>query len=164
MKTRGVERVFTEKVSGKNLNRPQLKAMMSVLRGGDTVVVESYSRLARNTKDLLTIVENLRDKGVTFVSQKEKLDTSTPQGQLMFTIFAGLAQFERDCTLQRQREGIAIAKEQGKYKGRKPISTPDNWNDIIKLWKTGDITARTAQRKLSLKPATFYRMVAKERI
>ena len=161
MEALSVEKVFTENVSGKNMNRPQLKAMMEFVRQGDTVVVESYSRLARSTKDLLTIVERLNEKGVSFISQKERIDTSTPQGRLMMTIFAGLAQFERECTLQRQAEGIAIAKAEGKYKGCQPIAKPTNWDSVYAQWKAGDITARVAQKKLSLTPATFYRMVKK---
>lgn len=155
----GVEKVFIEKVSGKNMDRPQLRAMLDYVREEDTLIVESYSRLARNTKDLLSIVEELEKKGVAFVSLKENLDTTTPQGKLMLTIFAGLAQFERECTLQRQKEGIAIAKAEGKYKGRKPVAIPDNWNEVIALWKAGDITARVAQKKLDMTPATFYRKI-----
>ena len=157
MKDQGVEKVFIEKASGKSTDRPQLKAMMDFIREGDMLVVESYSRLARNTKDLLSIVEELEKKGVAFVSLKENIDTSTPQGKLMLTIFAGLAQFERECTLQRQKEGIAIAKVAGKYKGRKPVAIPDNWNEVIALWRTGEITAKVAQKKLEMTPATFYR-------
>jgi len=154
-----IEKSFIEKISGKNANRPQLKAMLEYVREGDTVICESYSRLARSTYDLFTIVDTLNKKGVHFVSLKEKIDTNTPQGKLMMTIFAGLAQFERECILQRQAEGIAIAKTQGKYKGRKPIEKPTEWEDIIKLWKAGEITARKAQEKLKMKPATFYRKV-----
>ncbi len=156
----GAEKLFIEKISGKNANRPQLKAMLDFVREGDCLIVESYSRLARNTVDLLNIVGELNKKGVSFISLKENIDTSTPQGRLMLTIFAGLAQFERECTLQRQAEGIAIAKADGKYKGRKPISLPSNWDEVIKLWKDGEITARVAQRKLNMTPATFYRKVA----
>lgn len=161
MQKYGVERVFLEKISGKNTNRPQLKAMMDFIREGDTLIVESYSRLARSTKDLLTIIEELNSKGVKFVSLKENIDTSTPQGKLMLTIFAGLAEFERECTLQRQREGIEIAKAEGKYTGRKPIAVPSNWDEVIAQWKSGEITARVAQKKLNMTPATFYRKVGK---
>ena len=159
MKDQGIEKAFIEKISGKNMDRPQLRAMLDYVREGDTLVVESYSRLARNTKDLLSIVEELEKKSVAFISLKEKIDTSTPQGKLMLTIFAGLAQFERECTLQRQKEGIAIAKAEGKYKGRKPVAIPDNWNEIITLWKKGEITAKVAQKKLEMTSATFYRKV-----
>ena len=159
MEAQDIEKVFIEKISGKNMERPQLKAMLDYVREGDTLVVESYSRLARNTKDLLSIVEELEKKGVAFISLKENIDTSTPQGKRMLTIFAGLAQFERECTLQRQREGIAIAKAEGKYKGRKPVAIPDNWNEVISLWQKGEITAKVAQKKLGMTPATFYRKI-----
>lgn len=155
----GVERVFIEKISGKNTHREQLKAMLDYDREGDTVIVESYSRLARSTKDLLDIISELDNKGVGFISLKESIDTSSPQGRLMMTIFAGLAQFERECILQRQAEGIALAKEEGKYRGRKPIDKPSNWDEVIKLWKANEITAVVAQKKLGMTPATFYRKV-----
>lgn len=159
MESLGVEKVFIEKISGKNLNRPQLKAMLDYVREGDTLYVESYSRLARSTSDLLSIIEKLNEKGVSFISLKENIDTTTPQGKFMLTVFAGLAEFERTCLLQRQREGIECAKAAGKYKGRKPIDKPENFDEVVKLWKDGEITARRAQQKLGLTPSTFYRMV-----
>lgn len=152
-----VEKTFIEKISGKDMNRPQLKAMMDFVREGDVVVVESYSRLARSTKDLLSIIEQLENKGVKFVSLKENIDTTTPQGRLMLTLFGGLAQFEREQTLQRQLEGIQIAKSKGVYKGRKPINLPENYNEVISIWKKGDITARKAMEILKMSPTTFYR-------
>lgn len=159
MKACDVEKVFAEKVSGKSMDRPQLKAMLDFVRSGDSLIVESYSRLARSTVDLLTIIGKLNEKGVAFVSLKENVDTNTPQGRLMLTIFAGLSQFERECTLQRQAEGIAIAKAEGKYKGRKPVELPSNWEEVIRLWKADEISARKAQEKLGMTPATFYRKV-----
>ena len=159
MKTQGVEKIFMEKISGKNTNRPQLKAMLDYVREGDTLVVESYSRLARNTQDLLKIVDELEKKKVAFISLKENIDTSTPQGKLMLTIFAGLAQFERECTLQRQKEGIAIAKEQGKYKGRKALEKPENWDSVIERMNRGEITKVQARTELGLTHATFYRLL-----
>lgn len=154
-----VEKIYSEKISGKNTDRPQLKAMLEFVREGDTLIVESYSRLARSTRDLLEIVEELERKGVSFISLKENIDTTTPHGRLMLTIFAGLSQFERECTLQRQREGIEIAKKQGKYTGRKKIDRPENWDLIISSYKAGNITAKYAQQQLGLKPATFFRML-----
>lgn len=159
MKALGVERIYIEKISGKNTDRPQLKAMMEFIREGDIVIVESYSRLARSTHDLLEMVETFTAKGVAFRSLKEQIDTSTPQGKLMLTIFAGLAQFERECLLQRQAEGISIAKAAGKYRGRTPAPVPDNWNEVYKLWKAGEITAVEAQKRTGLKSNTFYRLV-----
>lgn len=164
MKAHNVERTFIEKVSGKNMNRPELKALLDFVREGDTVIVESYSRLARSTFDLFNIIEELNRKNVSFISLKENVDTSTPQGKLMLTIFAGLAQFERECILQRQAEGIAIAKAEGKYKGRKSIEKPSNWDEVIKLWKEGEITAVVAQKKLGMTPATFYRKVKEQAV
>ena len=165
------DKVFTDKASGKNTDRPELQKMLEYVREGDTVTVESYSRLARSTKDLLTIVDKLKEKGVALISLKENVDTSTPQGEFMMQIFASLAEFERKQTLQRQAEGIAEAKRrdaelkaQGKqaetYKGRKPIDVDrDIFAAEVKRWKDGKQTAREAMNRLNLKPNTFYRRV-----
>ena len=118
LKKYNAEKTFLEKVSGKDTNRPQLKAMLEFVREGDTVVVHEFSRLARSTKDLLEIVETLNKKGVHLISNKENLDTSTPTGKLMLTMIGAIAEFERQQILERQREGIAIAKREGKFKGR----------------------------------------------
>lgn len=157
-----MERVFEEKISGKDMNRPKLKELLDFVREGDTVIVESYSRLARSTKDLLFIIDKLQEKKVSFVSLKENIDTTTPQGKLMLTIFAGLSQFERECALQRQAEGIAIAKAEGKYKGRKPIEKPVDWDYVIRLYRAKEITAIQAKRRLGLSHATFYRLLKME--
>ena len=118
-----IEKWFTEKVSGQNTtDRPELQAMLDFVREGDTVYIHDFSRLARCTKDLLEVVEYLNGKGVHLVSNKENLDTSTPQGKLMFTMFAAFYEFERTNAKERQMEGIAIAKREGKYKGRKAVS------------------------------------------
>ena len=119
----GIEKWFTEKVSGKDTNRPQLQQMLEFAREGDTIYVHDFTRLARSTKDLLDIVEHLKSKGIHLVSNKESIDTSTPTGKLMLTFLAGIAEFERENLLERQREGIAIAKRNGKYKGRKPFKS-----------------------------------------
>ncbi len=160
------DKVYEEKVSGKNTDeRPKLKEMLEYVREGDVIEVESYNRLARNTRDLLEIVDTFSALGVVFISHKENIDTSTPQGRLMFTIFAGLAQFERECMLQRQAEGIAIAKAEGRYtgdqhKGRQKIM-PDEvkFDEVYRRWKAGGITARKAMADLGMKPNTFYRRV-----
>lgn len=155
-----LDKLYIEKVSGKSTQRPELKKMMEYIREGDTVVVESISRFARNTKDLLSLVEELTQKGVAFVSLKESINTATPQGQFMLTVFGAMAQLERDCILQRQREGIAIAKAEGKYKGRQPISVDEEtFKRECGLWRSGQITATEAMKRLNLKPNTFYRRV-----
>ena len=118
----GIEKWFIEKVSGKNMtDRQELQTMLDFVREGDTLYIHDFSRLARSTKDLLRIVEILTEKGVHLVSNKENIDTSTPTGKLMLTMIGAIAEFERQNLLDRQREGIAIAKREGKYKGRKPI-------------------------------------------
>lgn len=117
LKAHNIDKWFTEKVSGKSMDRPQLQAMLDYVREGDTVYIHDFSRLARSTKDLLAIVEQLQDKNVHLVSNKENLDTSTPTGKLMLTMIAAINEFERENLLERQREGIAIAKAEGKFKG-----------------------------------------------
>lgn len=160
LKQKNVDKIYSEKKSGKNKDREQLKQMLEFVRDGDTVIVESYSRLARSTKDLLDIVDTLKAKNVGFISLKENFDTTSPQGELMLTIFAGLSQFERACLLERQREGIEIAKKEGKYKGRKKIDVDDNkFIKCYESWKAGEITAVQCMNKLDLKPNTFYRRV-----
>lgn len=153
-------KVFEEKVSGKSIEgREQLKALMAYVREGDIVVVESFSRLARSTKDFLFIVDSLKSKGVALKSLKENFDTSTPQGEFTMTMFAALAQLERETIKQRQAEGIAVAKANGVYKGRKALDYPDDWKEVYRLWKKGDMKGTTAQRSLGLTHASFYRMV-----
>ncbi len=156
MRELGFEQVYIDKMSGKNTDRPQLRKMMSFVREGDTVIVESISRFARNTRDLLDLVEQLTKKKVEFVSKKEAIDTTTPTGKFMLTIFGAVAELEREYILQRQREGIAIAKENGIYKGRKPIDCP-KIEAVVGQWRRGEITAVEAMKRLNLKPRTFYR-------
>lgn len=159
MQELGVRQLYIDKTSGKNTSRPELQRMMAYVRQGDTVIVESISRFARNTKDLLVLVDQLTAKGVEFVSRKEAIDTTTPTGKFMLTIFAAVAELEREYLLQRQREGIEIAKQNDVYKGRKPNPLPDNFEAVVSKWKTGNITAVEAMRKLNMKPNTFYRRV-----
>lgn len=161
MKRLGVDKVYIEKASGKNTDRPILNEMMSFLREGDELVVESISRFARNTKDLLSLIEQLNGKGIKFVSMKENIDTSTPAGEFMLTVMGAQAQLERQYLLERQREGIEAAKlKGGVYKGRNKI-IPDakGFEMIYAQWKNGQIKAVDAMKLLQLKPNTFYRRV-----
>ncbi|MBQ1343743.1 MAG: recombinase family protein [Firmicutes bacterium] len=158
----GVEEdaLYIDKQSGKNADREQLKALLSFARKGDTVVTESISRIARNTKDLLNIIDQLSSKGVEFISLKEKIDTTTPQGKFMLTVFGAMATLEREQILERQAEGIALAKEAGVYKGRQKIKIDrDAFEAEVKQWRKGKISATTAMKHLGLKPNTFYRRV-----
>lgn len=157
MRELGVEKVYLDKASGKNANRPQLQEMLAFARRGDTIVVESISRFARNTRDLLELMEQLSAKGIGFVSKKEAIDTTTPTGKFMLTVFAAVAELEREYLLQRQREGIAIAKQAGKYKGRKPIDRT-LLQPVLEEYRKGNLTATQAMRKMNVSKSTFYRM------
>lgn len=160
MEQLGAERVYTDKMSGKDRKRPGLEEMMTFVREGDTVVVESISRFARSTKDLLSLTEQLRDKKVEFVSKKEAIDTTTPQGKFMLTVFGAMAQLEREQILQRQAEGIAAAKAAGKYTGRKRIAVDeDTFTELYRAWINGETTPKFICKKLGISPATFYRRV-----
>ena len=134
-----VERTFLDKLSGKNTERPELRKMIDFAREGDTIYVSEFSRLARSTKDLLDIVQKLKDKGVQVVSLKENFDTTTPAGELAMTLFAAIATFERKIMLERQKEGIAIAREKGVYKGRKRKEKPAGWMELVKRYQCRDI-------------------------
>ena len=158
MKSLGVNKVYIDKMSGKDTKRPALQEMMNFVREGDSVVVESISRFARNTKDLLNLIEDLSVKDVTFISKKEAIDTTTPSGKFMLTIFGAVAELEREYILQRQREGIEIAKKQGKYKGRQS-AVHDISKETIKKWQSGKITAAKAIQELGVSKSTFYRWI-----
>ena len=152
--------IYLDKASGKNTNRTEFQKMMNFAREGDVIYTESISRIARNTADLLNIVADLQKKGVEFVSVKESIDTQTPQGKFMLTVFGAMAELEREQILQRQREGIAIAKAAGLYKG-KPRKNIDEaaLKSECKKWRAGEQTATETMKKLNLKPNTFYRRV-----
>ena len=160
MKDLDVEKVYTDKASGKDREGPGLKEMMNFVREGDTVVVESISRFARSTKDLLNLIEELKNKGVEFYSKKESFDTTTPQGKFVMTMFGALAELEREQIMQRQAEGIAEAKKKGKYTGRKPIAVDeDAFTEQYRAWKNGETSPKFICKKLGLSHATFYRRV-----
>ena len=161
MEALGVDEVYIDRMSGKNTNRPELQKMMEYVRKGDTVIVESISRFARNTRDLLELVEKLTVKGVEFVSKKEAIDTTTPTGKFMLTVFGAVAELEREYILQRQREGIAIAKANGVYKGRKSLQPPE-FEKVTAKWRNGQITAAEAMRQLGMSKSTFYRRVKEQ--
>jgi len=161
-KEQGIEEkvIFLDKASGKNTNREQFIKMMNFVREGDILYTESISRISRSVRDLLNIIEELQKKGVDFVSLKENIDTQTPQGKFMLTVFAAMAELEREQILQRQREGIDIAKAAGKYKGKPKMQIDDSALEReCKKWRAGEQTATETMRKLNLKPNTFYRRV-----
>ena len=156
----GAEKAFVDACSGKTTDRPALKEMLAFVREGDVVVVESISRLARNTRDLLSLVDKFKELGVDFISQKENIDTNTTAGHFMLTVFGAIAELERDFILQRQREGIELAKANGVYKGRKAIDIPE-FNRVHSDVCRGVITATDAIRQLNVSKSTYYRRVRK---
>lgn len=159
LKKHSIDKWYTEKASAKDTNRPELQAMLDFAREDDVVYIMDFSRLARSTKDLLELVELMESKGIQLVSLKENVDTSTPTGKLMLTMIGAIAEFERANLLERQREGIAIAKVEGKYKGRKEIQRPDNWNEVYTRWKQREVTGKEAMELMGLKRNTFYKLV-----
>lgn len=161
LKNMGCEKVFIDKVSGKTLARENFQLMMETVKEGDTLIVSEYNRLSRSTKDLLDTIEKLNAKGVVVKSIKENLDTSTPQGKLMLTIFAGLAEFERTLMLQRQAEGIAIAKEKGVYKGgtKKKINQA-LFDENYLLYEAGKITAVQFAKNIEVSRSKLYNLLA----
>ena len=159
-------RTLEEKVSGKNIkDRPELNKMMEYVREGDTVIVESISRFGRSLPDLIELMNKLDEKGVHFKSLKEgDMDTTTATGKLVFNIFASLAHFERETIKERQAEGIAIAKAEGRYKGR--IKKPIDQNEFISLynrWQDGEIQKKFICKKLNVSMATLDRRIAEYR-
>ena len=153
-----IERVFSEKVSGASLNRPKLQELMEFVRKGDTVYVEDFSRLARTTMDLLGLINQLQEKGVTVVSLKENLDTSTPTGELMLTMIAAINQFERQIILERQSEGIALAKAAGKYTGRKKIEIP-NFEKYYIRYQNRELSKSGLAKELGVSRPTIDRLI-----
>ena len=158
LKKYDIEEWFTEKISGKNTNRPQLQEMIKFARKGDTIYIHDFSRLARSTKDLLDIVEQLTEKGIHLVSNKESIDTSTPQGKLMLTMIGAIYEFERTNLLERQREGIAIAKRNGVYKGRKATDIPD-FNIHYQRYMNREISKSKLAAELNISRPTLDKLI-----
>ncbi len=160
MEKYNVEKIFKEKVSAKDKNREELNKMLDFVREGDTIVIHDFSRLARSTKDLLEIVELLERKNVNLVSSKENIDSSTPTGKLMLTMIGAINEFERANLLERQKEGIAIAKEQGKYKGRKEINIDkDVWNVLYNKYMNREINKTNFARELNISRPTLDKLI-----
>mgnify|MGYP000848150273 CR=1 FL=1 len=164
LKPHQIDKWYIDKCSGKNTDRPQFQAMLDYIRDGDTVFVEDFSRLSRSVADLLHITADFQRRKIGLVSLKERLDSSTPQGRLMLTMIAAINEFERANILERQAEGIALAKQKGAYKGRKRIQKPDNWQDVYGRWKQREISGAQAMQELDLKRNTFYNFVRLENV
>lgn len=159
MQRYNIEKWFIEKVSAKDTNRPKLQELLDYAREDDVVHIHDFSRLARSTKDLLDIVEMLNRKGVTLISNKENIDTSTPTGKLMLTMIGAINEFERTNLLERQREGIAIAKRNGVYKGRKAVTIP-NFELHYNRYLSREVSKAQLARELGISRPTVDRLIA----
>ena len=160
LKKYDIEKWYVEKVSGKDTNRPKLKEMLDYVREGDTVYIHDFSRLARSTKDLLDIVETLNKKGVYLVSNKDDIDSSTPTGKLMLTMIGAINEFERQNLLERQAEGIAIAKQQGKFKGGQVKKIDEQvFNTCYEKYKNREITKVELAKELNISRPTLDKLL-----
>ncbi|HHQ6628366.1 TPA: recombinase family protein [Serratia fonticola] len=155
------DKVFQEKISGAKDDRAELKALLEFVREGDTVQVTKLDRLARNTRHLLEISENLKQKSVTLQILNIGIDTGTATGKLMLTMIGAIATFERELMLERQAEGIALAKLKGKYKGRKAIAQEKS-QEVIELLEKG-LSKPQISRQLGIGITSIYRIVRQER-
>lgn len=160
LKKYGVDTIYNEKMTGTKRNRPELSKMLDRMTEGDTVVVESLSRLGRSTKDLIELVELFQSKGVHLVSLKESIDTSTSTGKLLFTLMSAIAQFERDVIADRTREGLRSARARGRMGGR-PKTNPDSIRKAIKLYNTNQYSVKEIEELTGVKKSTLYRNLSK---
>lgn len=160
----GCERIYQEKVSGTKKDRPELSKMLDALRAGDTVVICELTRLSRSTKDLFDLVERINNIGANIRSLKESwLDTTTTQGRLLFTIFAGVSQFERDLTHERTMEGLAAARARGR-KGGRPRANGKSISQALALYDTGTIPIKDILETTGISKATLYSYINKRKI
>lgn len=162
LQTLGVDRVFEDSMSGSTADRPGLKKLLDWAREGDTVYFESISRLARNTRDFLDIMDHFNSRGVAAVSLKEPIDTATPAGRMVSTIFAAMSEMEREYIRARQREGIDAAKKRGKHLGRPRFAPDERFAPMLMQVREGKISAAMAMRKLGIAKSTWYKLVKRE--
>lgn len=156
LKKNGCERIYQEKITGTKKERPELSRMLEALRDGDTVIVCELTRLSRSTKDLFELVERISGCGANIRSLKEAwLDTTTPHGKLLFTISAGISQFERDLTHERTMDGLAAARARGRLGGR-PKTDPRMIDQAIALYNAGNIPIKDILKATSISKATLY--------
>ena len=156
LKKYGVDMIYNEKMSGTKKNRPELTKLLDRITEGDTVVVESLSRLGRSTKDLIELTETFQSKGVNLVSLKESIDTNSPTGKLLFTLMSAIAQFERDVIADRTREGLKSARARGRTGGR-PRADPEQVKKAVKLYKTEQYSIKEIEELTGIKKSTLYR-------
>ena len=153
----GCEKIFTEKASGSQRDRPQLKTALEYVRSGDTLVVWKLDRLARSLKQLIETIEQLKERDVDFRSLTEAIDTATPGGRLTFHIFGALAEFERSLIQERTQAGLASARARGKRGGRPPALSSDDMLVAKALLRDSAISVEEVAKRLDVSPSTLYR-------
>ena len=156
----GVDMIFNEKMTGTKRSRPELEKLLERLTEGDTVVIESLSRLGRSTKDLIWLMETFNSKGVNLVSLKESIDTTTSTGKLLFTLMSALAQFERDVIADRTREGLASARARGR-KGGRPATNKEKIRKAVKLYQSGEYSVKEISEMTGVRRSTLYNNLPK---
>ena len=159
LREKGVEKLFIDKISGKDTNRPELKSMLEYVREGDTLYFVSISRLARNTKDFLELMDMFKTKSINVICLKESIDTTTPQGKMISTIFASMYELERENIKIRQKEGIKIAKKNGVKFGRPKKEILPDFVRLYPKWKAKEISSKEFMERIEMKPNTFYRRI-----
>lgn len=153
-----IDKWFEEKLSGKNTDRPEFQKMLQYLREGDTLYVADFSRLARSSKDLFAIADELEARGINLVSDKEKLDTNTAYGKFMFTMIGAMAEFERSIMLERQRDGIEQAKMKGVYRGRRPV-TVENFGGWYERYRRREFDKGELAKQLNISRPTLDKLI-----
>ena len=159
----GCERIFNEKMTGTKSARPELQMMLMTLRSGDTLVVESFSRLSRSTKDLLDMVEKLTKMGVHLISLKEDLDTNTATGKMMLTVMSALSQFERDLIAERTKEGLKAARARGRCGGRPRLGSDKDRKQALAMYHANVMTNGEIADKFGVSQRTLSRWIAAEK-
>lgn len=159
----GCERIFNEKMTGTKSDRPELKTMLLTLRPGDTLVIDSFSRLSRSTKDLLDLVEKLTAMGVHLVSLKENLDTTTATGKMMLTMLSALSQFERDLIAERTRDGLKAARSRGRCGGRPRVGTDKDKRQALAMYHANAMSCRDIAERFGVSLSTLNRWIKAEK-
>jgi DNA invertase Pin-like site-specific DNA recombinase len=163
LKNAGCERIFNEKMTGTKSDRPELKTMLLTLRQGDILVIDSFSRLSRSTKDLLDLVDRLTGMGVHLVSLKENLDTTTATGKLMLTMLSALSQFERDLIAERTVDGLKAARARGRCGGRPKVGTDRDRQQALAMYKANVMSCSDIAKRFGVSLSTLNRWIAKEK-
>lgn len=161
VKKYGVDEILQEKMTGTKKDRPELNRLRDKVRSGDVIVIESFSRLGRSTKDLIELVEEFNGKGIQIVSLKENFDTTTPQGRLMLTVFQAISQFERDLISQRTRDSLAVARARGRIGGRPP-KDKRKINVALTMYNSKNYTLAEIREATGISKATLYRYLKEE--